>query len=130
MKIGELADITGITKRTIDYYTNLGLLKAERSTSNYRYYTSEAIERIHVIEDRKAQGMCLNDIKKSIEKEEMQYEEIDLQEIRLQMRMLQSEVSSLVEKMNQQEKSKKDSIKQNVSSESVALMQTLLLLIT
>lgn len=66
-EIGELAETTGITKRTIDYYTNLGLLKAERSTSNYRFYTSEAIERIKIIEEMKAQGMCLSDIKLSFE---------------------------------------------------------------
>ncbi|RKJ54475.1 MerR family transcriptional regulator, partial [Butyricicoccus sp. 1XD8-22] len=45
--------MTGITKRTIDYYTSLGLLEAERSSSNYRYYTSEAINRLHEIEEMK-----------------------------------------------------------------------------
>ena len=44
LKIGELAAKTGITKRTIDYYTTLGLLKAERSSTNYRYYQVDAIE--------------------------------------------------------------------------------------
>jgi len=129
LKIGELADITGITKRTIDYYTNIGLLEAERSTSNYRFYTSEAIERIKVIEQMKARGMCLNDIKQSLEKNE-QNDEIDLQNICLQMKTLQNEISTLVEKMQQQEQSKNTSIKNKVSSESVALMQSLLLLIT
>ena len=129
MKIGELADITGITKRTIDYYTNIGLLEAERSTSNYRFYTSEAIERIKVIEQMKARGMCLNDIKQSLEKNK-QNDEIELQNICLQMKTLQNEISTLVEKMQQQEQSKNTSIKNKVSSESVALMQSLLLLIT
>jgi len=129
LKIGELADITGITKRTIDYYTNIGLLEAERSTSNYRFYTSEAIERIKVIEQMKARGMCLNDIKQSLGKNE-QNDEIELQNICLQMKTLQNEISTLVEKMQQQEQSKNNSIKNKVSSESVALMQSLLLLIT
>ncbi|MFC7684854.1 MerR family transcriptional regulator [Ureibacillus sp. GCM10028918] len=128
--MGELAVITGITKRTIDYYTNLGLLKAERSTSNYRFYTSETIERIRVIEEMKAQGMCLNEIKISLETENVQNEEMDLQNICLHMKTLQTEISNLVEIMQQQEQSKKDSIKNKVSSESVALMQSLLLLIT
>ena len=130
MKIGELAEITGITKRTIDYYTNLGLLKAERSTSNYRFYTSEAIERITVIEKMKAQGMCLNDIKQSLENGNVLPEEIDLQKICQHMKTLKKEISALVEKMQHQDQSKKDSIKGEVSSESVALMQSLLLLIT
>nr|WP_285842599.1 MerR family transcriptional regulator [Ureibacillus chungkukjangi] len=130
MKIGELAETTGITKRTIDYYTNLGLLKAERSTSNYRFYTSEAIERIKIIEEMKAQGMCLSDIKLSFENLNVQKEEIDIQDICNQMTSLKNEISTLVQKMQQQEQSKNDSIKDKVSSESVALMQSLLLLIT
>jgi len=130
LKIGELAEITGITKRTIDYYTNLGLLKAERSTSNYRFYTSEAIERITVIEKMKAQGMCLNDIKQSLENGNVLPEEIDLQKICQHMKTLKKEISALVEKMQHQDQSKKDSIKGEISSESVALMQSLLLLIT
>ena len=129
MKIGELAEITGITKRTIDYYTNLGLLQAERSTSNYRFYTSEAIERIKVIEQLKARGMCLNDIKQSLDQNE-QNDDMDLQNICLQMKTLQNEISTLVEKMQKQEQSKNYRIKNKVSSESVALMQSLLSLIT
>ncbi|RUL54712.1 MerR family transcriptional regulator [Lysinibacillus antri] len=129
LKIGELAEITGITKRTIDYYTNLGLLKAERSTSNYRYYSSDSIERLREIEEMKANGMSLQDIKYSFEKEH-QYEEIDIHEIRLHMQTLQSEVTTLLEQMKQQEQSTQNSIKNKVSTESAALMQSLLLLIT
>ncbi|MBM7607395.1 DNA-binding transcriptional MerR regulator [Lysinibacillus composti] len=129
LKIGELAEVTGITKRTIDYYTNLGLLKAERSTSNYRFYTSETIEQLHKIEEMKASGMSLQDIKKSI-KQENKYEEIDLHEIRLHMQTLKNEISTLLDQMQQQEQTTQTSIKNKVSSESVALMQTLLLLIT
>nr|WP_255507886.1 MerR family transcriptional regulator [Lysinibacillus sp. BW-2-10] len=127
--MGELAEITGITKRTIDYYTNLGLLKAERSTSNYRYYSSDSIERLREIEEMKANGMSLQDIKYSFEKEH-QYEEIDIHEIRLHMQTLQSEVITLLEQMKQQEQSTQNSIKNKVSTESAALMQSLLLLIT
>lgn len=121
--------MTGVTKRTIDYYTNFGLLKAERSTSNYRYYSSEAIERIHKIEQMKSQGLCLQKIKKALENDVAEFEEIDLQEIRLHMQKLQSEVSSLVVQLKQQEQSTQQSVKNKVSTESVALMQTLLLLI-
>ena len=127
-KIGELAERTGITKRTIDYYTTLGLLKAERSASNYRYYSFEAIERLRVIEEKKSTGMSLEDIKHELEKESI--EEVDIQEIRLQMKYLEKEVSHLLEQMNSKEENTKHSIKEKVSSESVALMQSLLLLIT
>lgn len=127
-KIGELAEITGITKRTIDYYTTLGLLKAERSASNYRYYSFEAIDRLRLIEEKKSSGMSLEDIKHELVKESI--EEVDIQEIRLQMKYLEKEVSHLLEQMNNKEENTKHSIKEKVSSESVALMQSLLLLIT
>ena len=78
----------------------------------------------------KAQGMCLNDIKQSLEKATVSMEEIDLKKICQHMKTLKKEISTLVEKMQQQDQSKKDSIKDEVSSESVALMQSLLLLIT
>lgn len=55
LKIGELAEKTGITKRTIDYYTTLGLLEAERSASNYRYYPLETIEKLRIIEEKNLQ---------------------------------------------------------------------------
>lgn len=41
LRIGDLAKATGVAKRTIDYYTNLCLLLAERSQTNYRDYGEE-----------------------------------------------------------------------------------------
>ncbi|WP_328286148.1 MerR family transcriptional regulator [Ureibacillus massiliensis] len=128
LKIGELADITGITKRTIDYYTNLGLLEAERSSSNYRYYTSEAIKRLHEIEEMKTNGMSLQEIKKTFEKQRA-YEEVDIQELRLHMQNLQHEVTTLLEQMKEKEQSTQAQVKNKVSSECAALMQSLLSLI-
>jgi len=128
LKIGELAEKTGITRRTIDYYTTLGLLKAERSASNYRYYTLEMIERLRLIEEKKAAGMSLEAIKNQFEKE--QIEEVDIQELRLQMQYLEKEVTHLIEQINSEETTTQLNIKKKVSSESVALMQSLLLLIT
>ncbi|QUG40086.1 MerR family transcriptional regulator [Psychrobacillus sp. INOP01] len=128
LKIGELAEKTGITRRTIDYYTTLGLLKAERSASNYRYYPLEAIEKLRIIEDKKATGMSLEAIKQQLEKE--QIEEVDIQELRLQMQYLEKEVSHLLDQINTEEITIQKNIKQKISSESVALMQSLLLLIT
>lgn len=128
LKIGELANITGITRRTIDYYTTLGLLEAERSTSNYRYYSLDAIDRLRIIEEKKLAGMSLEDIKQELEKEFV--EEIDIHEIRLHMKYLETEVSHLLEQINNKEVTTQHTIKQKISSESIALMQSLLLLIT
>ncbi len=47
MKIGELAQQTGFTTKTIRYYELIGLLSApERSDSGYRLYGPEDVERL------------------------------------------------------------------------------------
>ncbi|MDI2588635.1 MerR family transcriptional regulator [Psychrobacillus sp. NEAU-3TGS] len=81
----------------MDYYTNLGLLKAERSTSNYRYYPQEAIVRLQKIEEKKEQGMSLEKIKHELEKENV--EEIDIQEIRLHMQYLEKKYLPCLNKL-------------------------------
>ncbi|MEA0554911.1 MerR family transcriptional regulator [Lysinibacillus irui] len=125
--MGELAEKTGITKRTIDYYTNIGLLDAERSATNYRYYDSTMIERLHFIERRKQQGLTLVEIQH--EMNITPYEEIDVQMLRLKMQDLEHDVTSLLEQLDKQDHKKIEHIKKNVSPESIALMQSLLLLI-
>ena len=127
LKIGELAEKTGITKRTIDYYTNLGLLEAERSASNYRYYDPAMIDRLYFIEQRKQEGLSLVEIQHALHN--TAYEEIDVQILRLKMQDLEHDVSSLLKQMNKQDNQNIQSIKKNVSPESIALMQSLLLLI-
>ncbi|MEQ6353203.1 MerR family transcriptional regulator [Lysinibacillus sp. M3] len=128
LKIGELAEITGITKRTIDYYTNLGLLKAERSSSNYRYYSVDMIDRIKEIEKKKSQNMSLEEIKKKMD---IDYcDEVDIQDLRLRIQLLEQDLSHLVNHLDHSDTKEKILIKQKISTESVALMQSLLLLIT
>ncbi len=65
-KIGEIADLAGVSKRTIDYYTNLGLLKPVRSESNYRYYSEETLVRLKIIEEMKTKRFTLEEIKEQI----------------------------------------------------------------
>jgi MerR family copper efflux transcriptional regulator len=63
-RIGELAALAGISPRTIDYYTGLGLLAAaKRSTGNYRLYDDETLSRIRRIETLKAQKYTLEEIR-------------------------------------------------------------------
>ena len=65
-RISELAELAGVTKRTVDYYTNLGLLKPDRSCSNYRYYDTLALNRLKFIVACKSSDL-LSDIKDRLE---------------------------------------------------------------
>ncbi|KOY80882.1 transcriptional regulator [Lysinibacillus macroides] len=105
----------------------MGLLDAERSATNYRYYDPAMIKRLQFIEQRKQQGRSLIEIQQELNI--TPYEEIDVHTLRLKMQDLEQDVASLLEQMNDQDDQKIEIIKKNVSPSSIALMQSLLLLI-
>ncbi len=64
MLIGELARRTGVNPKTIRYYEEIGLLpSAARSPSGYRQYAEEDVERLELIQNAKALGVALDEIK-------------------------------------------------------------------
>lgn len=105
----------------------MGLLEAERSASNYRYYTPRMIDRLHYIEQRKLDGLSLEEIQAELQIKP--YEEIDVQTIRLKMKKLEHDVATLVAQIDKKDQKNIQLIKKNVSTESIALIQSLLLLI-
>ncbi len=64
MKIGELANATGLTTKTIRYYELNRLLEVPRRTdSGYRLYDSEDVERLEFIKKAKSLGLSLEEIR-------------------------------------------------------------------
>ncbi|WP_061142479.1 MerR family transcriptional regulator [Peribacillus simplex] len=66
-RIGQLAELANVSRRTIDYYTQLGMLNYEKTGSRYRYYTEDALNRLQMINRYKEQNMPLNEIKKRLQ---------------------------------------------------------------
>lgn len=66
-RIGQLAELANVSRRTIDYYTQLGLLNYEKTGSRYRYYTEDALIRLDMIGRYKAQNRPLTEIKERLE---------------------------------------------------------------
>ncbi len=65
MRIGQLAESTGISRDTIRYYEKIGLLpRARRRDSGYREYPDDAGNRIRVIRNAVQLGFALKDISK------------------------------------------------------------------
>lgn len=63
MRIGELAEIAGVTPRTIRYYENLGLLRPnEREGKGFRYYTQTELAKLQKIDCLKSLGLTLEEI--------------------------------------------------------------------
>ncbi|WP_375347452.1 MerR family transcriptional regulator (plasmid) [Priestia megaterium] len=136
--MGELANLAHVTKRTIDHYTNIGLLKAERSASNYRYYTEEALKRIRVIEEYKKKGLSLMDIKlllqegssSSFQRDHRDHLLDKTDSVLQQLKELNTNlehVVPLVEMLNEQDKML---LRSRFSPESVSLMHSLLMLLS
>ncbi len=64
MKIGELAERTGIPASTIRYYEKEGLLpKAQRGANGYRVYQDNALERLDLIQLGQNLGFSLDAIR-------------------------------------------------------------------
>jgi DNA-binding transcriptional MerR regulator len=64
MKIGELAQRTGIPASTIRYYEKEGLLpKAQRGANGYRVYQDNALERLDLIQLGQNLGLSLDAIR-------------------------------------------------------------------
>lgn len=62
-KIGEIAQQTGLAVATIRYYESLGLIEPKhRSESNYRYYNTDAIERLQFIKKAQSLQFSLSEI--------------------------------------------------------------------
>ncbi|GAA1452066.1 MerR family transcriptional regulator [Nocardiopsis tropica] len=57
MRIGELAERTGASVRSLRYYEKQGMLSSERSASGQRYYGEDAVSRVVLIRQFFAVGM-------------------------------------------------------------------------
>ena len=57
MKIGELADRTGVPQRMLRYYEQQGLLAPERSDNGYRSYREQDVDRVQQVRSLIQSGM-------------------------------------------------------------------------
>ncbi|WP_243060114.1 MerR family transcriptional regulator [Nocardioides sp. SR21] len=62
MKIGELAERTGASVRSLRYYEQRGLLRSERTVGNQREYDHAAVDRVGLIRNLLAAGLSTETI--------------------------------------------------------------------
>ena len=68
MKIGELAQRTGVAIDTVRYYERQGLLpQPARQPSGYRQYQSDDVTRLKFVQRAKALGFTLHEIRELLE---------------------------------------------------------------
>jgi DNA-binding transcriptional MerR regulator len=62
-RISELATLCGVSPRTIDYYTQRGLLEPSTwSAGHQRRYDERAVRRLHLIKELQAERLTLREI--------------------------------------------------------------------
>lgn len=69
MNIGELAERTGLSVKTVRYYSDLGLVpEAERSAGGYRRYDANAVVRLEFVRSLRELGLDLATIRRILER--------------------------------------------------------------
>ena len=68
MRIGELADATKVSTKTVRYYESIGLMpEPGRTPAGYRDYAPDSHERLRFIRDSQATGLTLTEIQSILE---------------------------------------------------------------
>ncbi|GGY16391.1 MerR family transcriptional regulator [Massilia dura] len=62
MRIGDIAQATGISRDTLRFYEKRGLLRARRSSNGYRDYPPEAVQWLTYIRTAQSLGFTLAEI--------------------------------------------------------------------
>ncbi|MDO4673195.1 MAG: MerR family transcriptional regulator [Porphyromonadaceae bacterium] len=90
-RVSEVSKITGISRRTLQYYDDEGLMSVRRSTNNYRLYDEEAMERLWQILVYREMDFKLREIQYVLElteEKQKKYLGQKIQEIDCQMKNL------------------------------------------
>ncbi|MFB5167208.1 MerR family transcriptional regulator [Parageobacillus toebii] len=132
-KIGELAELAGVSKRTIDYYTQLGLLEPVRSETNYRYYPEESIERLRLIDALKKQHLTLEEIKERLQIIQNQPDAADeiadkIEHLQEEMKHIQEELLELKPLLKQLNEQQIKLMTKPLAQQGYALLHTLAIL--
>jgi DNA-binding transcriptional MerR regulator len=67
MRIGELAEATGTTAKTLRFYEDSGLLRSDRAANGYREYGQGAVARLDFIRRGRAAGLTLAQVREVID---------------------------------------------------------------
>ena len=75
MKISEASKIAGVSKRTLQYYDDEGLLSVKRMENNHRDYDLESLQIIWKILNLKEMGFELEEIRRLLVKDRISFDE-------------------------------------------------------
>lgn len=69
-KVKDVVKVTGLSRRTLQYYDDIGLMNVNRSALNYRQYSEEDLKRLWRVLIYKEMGFNLNEIRNLLNADE------------------------------------------------------------
>ncbi|MGG3572523.1 MerR family transcriptional regulator [Bacillus gobiensis] len=129
LRIGQVAKLSGLSPRTIDYYTQRGLLDFERSPSNYRLYPESVLHTLDRIKLLKSQRMSLGEITEALQdpSNNKKVEPI-LCEVQDDINSLQQKLTALEEALKDAPQKEKQLVHKELTNRLAIVMQLLTLL--
>lgn len=89
----EVSKLVGVSRRTLQYYDDEGVIEVKRSENNYRLYDQETLEQLWKIMIYKEMGLDLKKIKKLLSLTDGEQKEY----FRLQVKMIEKKIYKLKE---------------------------------
>jgi MerR family copper efflux transcriptional regulator len=127
LSIGQLAALSGRSRRTIDFYSRNGLLPFVRSEGGRRLYREDTLERLTLIDVHKASRLRLDEIRRLLD-EPVATHATQVVAIDEQLTRLSAEVSHLTARREPLEPEHRDRAV-HAAGRAMALAQALLLLV-
>jgi len=128
LRIGQVAKLSGLSTRTIDYYTQCNLLPVERSASNYRLYPEDVLQTLERIKLLKHQRMSISEIKSVIlSQEDSEVVEL-LHEVQDEIECLQKKIVTLEEKLKDLPEEEKKQIYHKIEPKLLDVMTLMALM--
>lgn len=69
MRIGELANASGLSRETLRFYERSGLLRARRRPNGYRDYPAETLPLLRLMRQAQALGFSLAEIRAALQQD-------------------------------------------------------------
>lgn len=88
-----MSKLVGVSRRTLQYYDDEGVIEVKRSENNYRLYDQETLEQLWKIMIYKEMGLDLKKIKKLLSLTDGEQKEY----FRLQVKMIEKKIYKLKE---------------------------------
>ncbi|WP_400244069.1 MerR family transcriptional regulator [Niallia sp. JL1B1071] len=128
MRIGQVAKLSGLSTRTIDYYTSNKLLPVTRSDSNYRLYSEDVLHTLERIKLLKKQRMSIEEIRKIIQSREDHEIEPIMNEVQNEIACLHKKLTSLEERLKDAPQEEKKKVYHTLETKLLDVMKLLSLL--